>query len=284
MVEIDQRLIRASFGTTKYCSFFLKGLQCKNKECLYMHSNLKSSKIFTKEMMSNKAMYQEQEKIAFKIAEIESQPLADFMNSMRKFARSTNPVFPPPEYIYQKKFFFLSSSLSEHQEVKSAAIKASTCENFSCNKESHSDAEAVCKNPRNKFKFIKLNYSDDEEEEDTDRSETKLSTYDNNLLDQILEEFNTNANNEFLNKYRHSLDCLNEESVSNLKPARASKFVYGVPLYTWSYQKLPDDIADNYEKTNNVNEWKNEQYHVIKQLMSNTKGKWLYDELRGSKR
>lgn len=36
-IEIDGHIIRASFGTTKYCSFFLKQLDCPNKECLYLH-------------------------------------------------------------------------------------------------------------------------------------------------------------------------------------------------------------------------------------------------------
>lgn len=30
--------MRASFGTTKYCNFFLKNTECPNKECLYLHS------------------------------------------------------------------------------------------------------------------------------------------------------------------------------------------------------------------------------------------------------
>jgi CCR4-NOT transcription complex subunit 4 len=36
-VEVDDHLIRASFGTTKYCTFFLKNCDCPNKECLYLH-------------------------------------------------------------------------------------------------------------------------------------------------------------------------------------------------------------------------------------------------------
>ena len=29
--------VKACFGTTKYCSSFLKGLQCNNPDCLYLH-------------------------------------------------------------------------------------------------------------------------------------------------------------------------------------------------------------------------------------------------------
>jgi hypothetical protein len=33
----DSRLIRASFGRTKYCKFFLRQAICQNRGCLYMH-------------------------------------------------------------------------------------------------------------------------------------------------------------------------------------------------------------------------------------------------------
>lgn len=42
MLSIDSfvyegRLMKASFGRTKYCKFFLKETQCMNKECPYQH-------------------------------------------------------------------------------------------------------------------------------------------------------------------------------------------------------------------------------------------------------
>jgi CCR4-NOT transcription complex subunit 4 len=33
----ENRLMRASFGRTKYCKYFLKQAQCQNRECPYMH-------------------------------------------------------------------------------------------------------------------------------------------------------------------------------------------------------------------------------------------------------
>jgi CCR4-NOT transcription complex subunit 4 len=33
----DDLLIRASFGSTKYCSHFLRNVECTNKDCLYYH-------------------------------------------------------------------------------------------------------------------------------------------------------------------------------------------------------------------------------------------------------
>lgn len=48
---LDDRTIKASFGTTKYCNMFLKGLQCTNPDCLYLHHQGDESDSFTKEQM-----------------------------------------------------------------------------------------------------------------------------------------------------------------------------------------------------------------------------------------
>jgi CCR4-NOT transcription complex subunit 4 len=45
---VDSHVLRASFGTTKYCSNFLRGTDCFNKECLYLHYMADSSDILDK--------------------------------------------------------------------------------------------------------------------------------------------------------------------------------------------------------------------------------------------
>jgi len=46
------RTLRASFGTTKYCTFFLKGVTCTNPDCLYLHELGGDDDSFTKEEMA----------------------------------------------------------------------------------------------------------------------------------------------------------------------------------------------------------------------------------------
>lgn len=48
----DGRVLRATYGTTKYCSFFLRGLQCSNSECLYLHELGDQVHSFTKDQMA----------------------------------------------------------------------------------------------------------------------------------------------------------------------------------------------------------------------------------------
>lgn len=45
--EFDGRRLKASFGTTKYCSSFIKGTKCLNKNCLYLHEEGTNENSFT---------------------------------------------------------------------------------------------------------------------------------------------------------------------------------------------------------------------------------------------
>ena len=48
----EGRVLRASYGTTKYCSFYLRGLQCQNPACMYLHEPGEDADSFTKEEMT----------------------------------------------------------------------------------------------------------------------------------------------------------------------------------------------------------------------------------------
>nr|CCA15404.1 conserved hypothetical protein [Albugo laibachii Nc14] len=48
---LDGSPLRVSFGTTKYCNFFLRNAQCTNSECLYLHELGDENDSFTKEEM-----------------------------------------------------------------------------------------------------------------------------------------------------------------------------------------------------------------------------------------
>lgn len=50
-VTVDGRTIKASLGTTKYCTFFLRGLSCTKADCMYLHELGDELGSFTKEQM-----------------------------------------------------------------------------------------------------------------------------------------------------------------------------------------------------------------------------------------
>lgn len=47
--EYQDKILRASFGMTKYCSFFLRNLQCRTTDCLFMHKLARKEDEFTKD-------------------------------------------------------------------------------------------------------------------------------------------------------------------------------------------------------------------------------------------
>ncbi|RCN28786.1 hypothetical protein ANCCAN_25465 [Ancylostoma caninum] len=49
--QLDGRIVKASLGTTKYCSSFLRSQKCFKPECMYLHEIADSDISFTKEDM-----------------------------------------------------------------------------------------------------------------------------------------------------------------------------------------------------------------------------------------
>ena len=47
--RFDGRNLKATFGTTKYCNFFLRGQKCPKGDCLYLHEEGSQSDSFTSE-------------------------------------------------------------------------------------------------------------------------------------------------------------------------------------------------------------------------------------------
>jgi CCR4-NOT transcription complex subunit 4 len=46
---VEGHLLRASFGTTKYCNNFIRGMPCNNPDCVYLHELGEDEDRFTKE-------------------------------------------------------------------------------------------------------------------------------------------------------------------------------------------------------------------------------------------
>ena len=82
---LERRLLRASFGTTKYCSFFLKDQKCVNKECLYLHELHPMNETFTKEQMASREMFDKQQAIAINLSKIDEIDMNQFIGTCDHF-------------------------------------------------------------------------------------------------------------------------------------------------------------------------------------------------------
>ncbi|SMN19931.1 similar to Saccharomyces cerevisiae YER068W MOT2 Subunit of the CCR4-NOT complex, which has roles in transcription regulation, mRNA degradation, and post-transcriptional modifications [Maudiozyma saulgeensis] len=58
---MDGRLIKAAYGTTKYCSSYLRGLSCPNPNCMFLHEPGEEADSFNKREMHGKQQQQQQQ-------------------------------------------------------------------------------------------------------------------------------------------------------------------------------------------------------------------------------
>ena len=95
---IDNHLIRASFGTTKYCAFFLKGKECNNKDCVFLHKIADDNDIIKRgDLISNKVIFARQHSYAIKIADIFNPEVKKKILAKKK----GKTIFPSPDLIYR---------------------------------------------------------------------------------------------------------------------------------------------------------------------------------------
>ena len=99
-IEVDDHILRASYGTTKYCTFFLKNLDCPNKDCLYLHHLAEDSDIINRDdMNSNTNIFYEQQLLAMKLADIFN---VDVKKKLKAINTKKKCVLPTTDSIFTK--------------------------------------------------------------------------------------------------------------------------------------------------------------------------------------
>jgi CCR4-NOT transcription complex subunit 4 len=191
---IDNHLIRASFGTTKYCSYFLKGIECNNKECLFLHKWADENDIIKRgDLTSNKIIFTQQHNYAKKIADIYNPDVRKKIMSSKK----GKTVFPSPDIIYR------TITLMDKENIpKNKKNSVSKNENNSINKKNNSplnnksnkekDENNGDENANHKKEDINSkNNVYSEEESDGDEQEGEEEDYENNE-DKSMNELDVN--------------------------------------------------------------------------------------------
>ncbi|CCE65221.1 hypothetical protein TPHA_0K00870 [Tetrapisispora phaffii CBS 4417] len=56
---MDGRLVKAAYGTTKYCSSYLRGLSCPNPNCMFLHEPGEEADSFNRRELTNKPSQQQ---------------------------------------------------------------------------------------------------------------------------------------------------------------------------------------------------------------------------------
>ena len=279
---IDNHLIRASFGTTKYCSYFLKGIECNNKECLFLHKWADENDIIKRgDLTSNKIIFTQQHNYAKKIADIYNPEVRKKIMSSKK----GKTVFPSPDIIYR------TITLMDKENIpKNKKNSVSKNENNSKNKINNSplkdtkhnkvkDENNEDENVNSKKKDINnKNKVYNEEESNEDEQEEEEEEYENDEDKSIKESDEKNSkkknsipqNNKkakiFLNRDKSRFDfCKNNSEQENniIVPKHILNLIKKkINLYNltkYMHQKIIDKLFLN-ESIKNDNKAKNDEW------------------------
>ena len=178
---IDNHIIRASFGTTKYCSYFLKGIECTNKECLFLHKLAGENDIIKRgELTVNKNIFNEQHKYAIKIADIFNPEVKKKILSIKK--RKT--VFPSPDIIYKTITVIEKEKNGGSKNKKNSANKSNKSNNSSSNNnEKRNKISPIKENKQNK-EINKFNSYNNDYNNDINESKKSYDDEDYNYEEE----------------------------------------------------------------------------------------------------
>ena len=108
--------LNACYGTNKYCNSFLKGIECNNKDCLFLHKKADENDIIKRgDLTSNKIIFAKQHEYAEKIADIYNPEVKKKILSVKR----NKTIFPSPDSIYKNlepnddKFNFFEKSFND---------------------------------------------------------------------------------------------------------------------------------------------------------------------------
>ena len=238
--KIDNHLIRASFGTTKYCSYYLKGIECSNKDCLFLHKKADENDIIKRgDLTSNKIIFAKQHDYAEKIADIYNPEVKKKIMGMK---RNIKTIFPSPDNIYKNlEEKDLKKNLSKNKNGSSG----NNSNNNSGNKKySNSPYEG---NNSNKYEnydnsndeesYEEANEEEDDEgeeeveeeeeeeekneesfsEENEEKNKNKKNDSNSNNNSNKDKEISSNKKNIFLNREKSRFDfCVKNEGNNNI--------------------------------------------------------------------
>ena len=221
--KIDNHLIRASFGTTKYCSYYLKGIECSNKDCLFLHKKAEENDIIRRgDLTSNKIIFAKQHDYAEKIADIYNPEVKKKILAVKR----SKTIFPSPDSIYKNlEEKDRKKNLSKNKSNNSGNNTNSNSNNNSGNKK-YSTSPYKGNNSNKYEKYENSNdeesyeendeedeEEDDEEEDEEEKNEESINAENEEQNKKEKNDIDSNIhnnNNEIKNK-----EILNKKNIIN---------------------------------------------------------------------
>ena len=257
--KIDNHVIRASFGTTKYCSYYLKGIECNNKDCLFLHKKAEENDIIKRgDLTSNKIIFAKQHEYAEKIADIYNPEVKKKIMGIKR----SKTIFPSPDNIYKNlESNERNKNSSKNNSNSNSGNKKYTTSPYKNNNkyEDSNDEES----------YEEVDDDDDEEEEIEEEEEEKNEENNSN-------EINENKKNEINNNNNiNNSNIIKNQENKNKKDINInrekSRFNFCKKTEINDYIKIPKHILDLINKKINL-------YNLTKYMQQKTIDKFFLNE------
>ena len=212
-IKINDQIVRAFFGTTKYCNHFLNNYHCFNEEkCMFLHRIADPSDIIDE---NTKFGYNDHIKLAKRIISFGSPQSRYYVSNNSFYYKKT--VFPNIKTIYEKKDYNVTNI--KHQRNSSNLSNGSTANNSS-NRSNNQNLSSSLLEEKDK---IEENNSKEEIKDDY------YLSYNNDCYDDCFESkknsrFFNNLNYE--NKFYEIYGSKNITYIVNNLCRRISFFIY----------------------------------------------------------
>ena len=221
-IIIDNHLIRASFGTTKYCQNYLNKIKCNNKECFFLHKKANNEDIICKnDLINNNLFFYNQQIYAIKLADIYNPIVKKKLMSFKDFQN----FFPTPDVIYENEVV-----IDNMPKVKKIIIK----KNVSVPKkdDKKDDMKIIEKQRINDIKFKDLESSNSTLTNSncltssiSSKSIEANNNINNNNKINNKENINNNNINDINNEKNNNLNIKNNNSIFSIREKSRFDFV-----------------------------------------------------------
>jgi len=290
-IILDNHSIRASFGTTKYCSFFLKGVECNNKDCLFLHNFADENEIIKRgDLNLNKAIFASQHIIAIKIADIYNPDVKNKIMNMKR----VKTVFPPPYTLYQSKYV-IENTPNFNFNYNNKNNKSNFDKNLN-NKKNENELKNKDKNDKNKILFNNESTSNSSKEDNENNNNLTKNLLNKPFYSRETSRFSFCKNNNDNNnnsvdipiQIRYLLDT--KINLYNLSKYMNQNIIDDILENEYINSESDEQTKDwgNFIKENNESLFKNKQKDELENEVENInkfimKKVWLYNKDSKSK-
>ena len=258
-IIINNHTIRANFGTTKYCQYYLSKNKCTKKNCVFLHKKANPEDIINRDdLNSNSNYFFNQQIYAIKLADIYNSKVKQKLLSTKNNHIKT--VFPSPYLIYDNeiviqntpKILKINKLSILKEEKKNENVIENTPKNTKINKfsipkeEKKNENETLMNTKNDSINIMNIN------ELDTSFSTSNglTSSLSSGSIEAPNNSYNNNINNKlFISREKSRFDFVNN---NNNKAIEIPEFISRINELSFKLDYLMTITQKKYNKFNEI--------------------------------